>query len=447
MYKNRLFNRSRLRLAGYYASVTGIILGLSGLAVYEMTAQDHWRSLDQELNSLAGTIHDGVEPVLKQPGRIEPEVERFLPGLCVISLGCSETSTIHRNHILGATQQQGYYVQFLDLSQQLIARAGEEPYGLPFEQQTTRQYPLQDQQGNRYHQVSLQLKTFDGQPWGYLKVGRSLNDYDAHLLAIRTFLLLGLPVAMVLVGVAGWGLAGLAMEPVYQSYQQIQQFTADAAHELRTPISAIQATVETTLSDDDLTLSEAHSTLQTIERQNHRLSGLIQDLLLLSRMDIQAVLLRLQPCCLNDLINDLVEEFSGLAIAADILLTAEMGVNQQIFVLGDEEQLYRLIANLLSNAICYTPQGGQVTVILMQDNQYALIQVQDTGIGISVENQKRIFDRFYRVSSDRSRKTGGAGLGLAIAKAIAQAHQSEIQVQSSSNKGSVFSIRLLIKVT
>ena len=121
-------------------------------------------------------------------------------------------------------------------------------------------------------------------------------------------------------------------------------------------------------------------------------------------MDLQAVPLRLQPCCLNDL----VEEFSGLAIAADILLKTEMGVNQPIFVLGDEEQVYRLIANLLANAICYTPKGGQVTVSLVQDNQYALIQVQDTGIGISSENQRRIFDRFYRVVERSLKQNGGS---------------------------------------
>jgi signal transduction histidine kinase len=439
MNNNRLFNLSRLSLAGYYAGAMGLILGLCGIAVYEMTSQDHWRSLDQELHSLAGTLHDGLEPILQRPGRIEPDVQRLLPNLCVVATGCS-VSSIPRVHVLGATHQQGYYVQFFNLSKQLVATAGGNPVGLPFEQKTTRQQPLQDQQGNRYHQVSVKLKASDGQAWGYLKVGRSLDEYDAHLNAIQTFLLLGLPLAMLLVGGAGWWLAGLAMQPVYQSYQQMQQFTADAAHELRTPIAAIQATVETTLNEDDLTLAEARSTLQTIERQNHRLSRLVQDLLLLSRMDLQVAPPTSHFCCLNDLVSDLVEEFAGLAIAAGIVLQAELRVRQPVYVAGDEEQLYRLVANLVRNAIDYTPAGGMATVILEQNHHATLIHVQDTGIGIAAEDQARIFDRFYRVSRDRSRKTGGSGLGLAIAQAIVQRHHGSLQVQSQLNRGSTFTV-------
>lgn len=442
MYKNRLFNRSRLQLAGYYAGVMGGILGLCGIAVYEMTSQDHWRSLDQELTSLAGTLHDGLEPILRQPGRIEPEVQRLLPNLCLAATSCSQPDPISRVHVLSVTQQKGYYIRLLDLSGQLLATAGESAPGLPFQRLSSRQNPLQDQQGNRYHQVSLPLKTATGQPWGYLKVGRSLDDYDAHLNAIQTFLLLGLPVAMLLVGGASWWLASIAMQPVYQSYQQIQQFTADAAHELRTPVAAIQATIETSLNTDPLTLTEMANTLQTVERQNHRLSRLVQDLLLLSRMDLKAVSLNLRPCCLNDLVNDLVEEFAGLAIAAELWLKADIQVNQPVFVLGDEEQLYRSVANLISNAIHYTPAGGQVIVSLNQDSHQAVIQVQDTGIGIAPEDQQRIFDRFCRVSSDRNRKTGGAGLGLAIAQAIVQMHQGTLQVRSEVNQGSTFTICL-----
>lgn len=113
-------------------------------------------------------------------------------------------------------------------------------------------------------------------------------EYDHHLHTIQGFLVWGLPIVMIVVGGASWWLAGLAMEPVYRSYQQIQQFTADIAHELRTPITAIQATLETTLNAEP-NAEETHSTLQTLKRQNYRLSHLIHDLLLLSRMDLTTV--------------------------------------------------------------------------------------------------------------------------------------------------------------
>jgi signal transduction histidine kinase len=144
-------------------------------------------------------------------------------------------------------------------------------------------------------------------------------------------------------------------------------------------------------------------------------------------------------------VNDLVEEFSALALASNISLTADSQINTPITVLGSEEQLYRLVANLITNAIQYTSSGGKVIVHLKRDDHHALIQVEDTGIGIPPKEQVRIFDRFYRVNSDRSRHTGGAGLGLAIAQAIAQAHQGNIQVKSELGKGSIFTVQLPLR--
>ena len=444
MRNNRLFNLSRWRLASYYAGVMGLILGLCGLAVYEMTAQDHWQSLDQELNSLAGTLHDGLEPILHHPGQLEPEVYQLLPNLCLEQEPCQYLSTKDRRHILNASQKPGYYIRFLNLKGQLLAIAGENTPGLAFEKETTRQNPLVDQQGNRYHQVSLQLKTAIGQPWGYLKVGRSLVEYDHHLHTIQAFLIWGLPIAMVVVGVASWWLAGLAMEPVYFSYQQIQQFTADIAHELRTPITAIQATLETTLSTEP-SPEEAYNTLQILKRQNYRLTHLIQDLLLLSRMDLQQVnTSQFQVCCLNDLVSDLVEEFSGTAIAAGVKLSAQVRGDEPLWVRGEEEQLYRLVANLINNALHYTPAGGKVNITLEAHKQQAIIKVQDTGIGIAPAEQARIFDRFYRVDGARSRQQGGAGLGLAIAQAIAVKHGGALTVESELGQGSLFTVKLLL---
>ena len=149
-----------------------------------------------------------------------------------------------------------------------------------------------------------------------------------------------------------------------------------------------------------------------------------------------------QSCCLNDLIEDLLEGFSALAIAADLVLISEIQAPLPLIVSGDEEQLYRLVANLVMNAIQYTPAGGKVILRLLQEESAAVIQVQDTGIGIRFEHQQHLFDRFYRISSDRSRNTGGSGLGLTIALAIAKAHQGNLQVQSQPGQGSLFTLRL-----
>lgn len=451
MDKSKLFNLTRWRLAGWYTGVMGVILSLCGVAFYQMMAQAHWQALHQELESIAGTLHDGLEPVLQQPGRLEPRAEQLLPGLCLAGAeNCSWSSETAGRHVLGAVQQESYYVRFLDQSGRLVATVGQQPHGLPSSNGSEWQ-TLQDHRGDRYHQISLLLKTANHSPWGFMQVGRSLREFDNHLANTRFMLLLGLPVTLLLVGGASWWLAGLTMRPVYQSYEQIQQFTADVAHELRTPLAAARAAVESAL-ETDLSRLEARSTLQAVERQNSRLSQLVQDLLLLSRMDLQGPIYKPQLCCLNVLIADLVDEFEALAIAAEVLLTADIRVPDSLSVSGDEEQLYRLLANLVTNAIQYTPKGGKVSILLDRDQSHAVIQVQDSGIGIPEEEQSRIFDRFYRVNRDRSRYTGGSGLGLAIALAIAQSHHGSIQVKSQSAPqagppGSTFTVLLPLRET
>ncbi|MGH8000616.1 MAG: sensor histidine kinase, partial [Brasilonema sp.] len=234
-------------------------------------------------------------------------------------------------------------------------------------------------------------------------------------------------------------------------------FTADAAHELRTPLAATGATVESVLMVPQLDETEVRDILQTIQRQNQRLTTLVADLLLLARLDRQPIPMR-HECCLDEMISDLVEEFAAMAKlqqgadplranALHIELTSSIRVHQPLKIIGHSEQLYRLISNLIINAIQYTPQGGRITVVLDSSDYYAVIQVEDTGIGIPQTELSRIFDRFYRVNSDRSRSTGGSGLGLAIAKAIVQAHHGNLNVQSELGKGSTFTILLPFDIT
>ncbi len=443
MHQNRVFNLTRWRLAAWYAGVMGIILSASGLAIYFVMDWVHWQALHQELQSVAGTLHDGLEPQLKQPGKLEPGVEQLIPGLCVVGKPCVPlyTATMPDRHILGAVHQEGYYVRMVTPSGRVIATLEDRPLQLPVQTRPLWQ-TVQDAAGDRYHHISLDLKTESGRLWGYIQVGRSLQDFDHHLASTRLVLLTGLPLVLLLTTAVSWWLAGRAMQPIYRSYRQIQQFTADAAHELRTPLAASRATLEVALQQPQISDPESRNTLQTLERQNLRLSQLVQDLLLLSRMDSQEEAQKHHPCCLNDMVSDIVEEYAGWAIAANVLLLSKVDVKHPIFVAGDEEQLYRLLTNLVTNAIQYTPSDGKVTIHLTQDEFRATVQVQDTGIGIAVAHQPRIFDRFYRVTPDRSRQTGGSGLGLAIAQTIAQAHDGTLQVQSEPGKGSLFTLRL-----
>jgi signal transduction histidine kinase len=297
---------------------------------------------------------------------------------------------------------------------------------------------LRDRNGIIYHVHIMELSTVNGQPWGYLQVGRSLQKFDDYMTSLHLLIAFGIPLAMLLIGGASWWLSGIAMQPIYQSYERMQRFTLDASHELRTPVAAIQATLEVALSEEDV----KPSTLQTLKRQSDRLSQLARDLLLLARLDDSASTKAWETVSLNELIQDLEEELASLAIAQSIDLSSQIKTPQTLYVQGNPEQLYRLISNLIQNAIKYTPAQGRIVVELLRDKTNAVITVQDSGSGISETDLTHIFDRFYRVKSDRDRKTGGVGLGLAIARAIVLAHRGQIQVESKLGQGTTFSVRL-----
>ncbi|MFN6560483.1 MAG: two-component system sensor histidine kinase RppB [Nostoc sp. ChiSLP01] len=445
----RLFSKTRWQLATWYAVVMALILSLCGFVIYEVIIDAYVVSINRELESVAGTLHDVIEPSLKQPGLTEPVFQKVLPNICLVQSSCStqnilsKSQSIHREHGIFSPvyKDKQYYIRFLDVSGRLIAVAGFQEDELPPTVLPQVWQTLKDLQGNRYSQKSLVLHTQDNRDWGYIQVGRSLNDLDSRLAALKLILALGLPITVLLVGGSSWWLAGLAMRPIDRSYKQMQQFTSDASHELRTPLAAINATVET-LFDMEYLPQEARDILASIQRQNYRLAELVQDMLLLSRLEQHTLATQQVHCCLNILINDLIEEFSALAAAASLQITSLVLYKELLYVMGDEDQLLRVLSNLIANAIQYTPAGGYVTIILKRSNGHAVIEVQDTGIGIASHEQKRIFDRFYRVDSDRSRSTGGSGLGLAIAQAIVQAHRGSIQVQSQVGKGSTFIVQL-----
>jgi signal transduction histidine kinase len=423
----------------------GSILGLLGIGVYKAIESAHLIAVDRELESVAGTLHDSLELKLTRLGSIDPIIYQLLPNLCQINTSCKpQDNNSQYRHILSVVGKGEYYARFYDRSGNLVAIAGDYPQELKPDFNATYWQKLQDSKNNTYHQISFILHTKSQQDWGYFQVGRSLKNIEKYLNNVAIILKIGLPIALSLVAIASWYLAGLAMQPIYRSYRQIEQFTADAAHELRTPLAAIQATIESYLSSD-LEPKEANQILDRLDRDNRRLIQLVAGLLLLSRFDRQSITACFQPCCLNDIVNDLVEELDILAIQHRVTLNADLRVKKEISVLGNCDQLYRLVYNLIINAIQYTPEGGNITVSLYCRENNAFITVKDTGIGIAPEQQKKIFDRFYRVDDDRSRHTGGSGLGLSIASAIAKLHRGSLKVQSQIGKGSIFILRLSLK--
>jgi len=232
---------------------------------------------------------------------------------------------------------------------------------------------------------------------------------------------------------------------IEQAFIRVTQFTADASHELRTPISLIRTEAEIALrrSRGDAEYREA---LRHILLEAERTSALVEELLSLARADSGRETLRISSVHLSTIVRVVSEQWRELMAARNLTFTCDP-TDEELAVLGDRNALQRLLTVLLDNAAKYTPAPGTVELHLELKGELAAIRVSDSGIGIALEDQPKIFDRFYRADKARSRNLEGAGIGLAIAQWIVQQHKGSITVQSSPAKGSTFLVQLPLQAT
>ena len=228
-------------------------------------------------------------------------------------------------------------------------------------------------------------------------------------------------------------------ERLQRAFESQRRFVGDAAHELKTPLTAMKGNMEVGLQRERST-EEYRDLLSTSLGQVERLVRLVKSLLTLTQFSGEHLPIDLKPVQMEPLIKELVSELSILAEDKGCLFTSHIQEVPQ--VLGDAGQLKQLVINLLDNAIRHTPQGGSVSVKLQSSANQVQIKVEDTGSGIATEHLPHIFERFYRADRARDRESGGTGLGLAIAKEIALAHNGTINVRSEAGQGSVFTVNL-----
>ncbi|HEX4342782.1 MAG TPA: ATP-binding protein, partial [Verrucomicrobiae bacterium] len=222
------------------------------------------------------------------------------------------------------------------------------------------------------------------------------------------------------------------------SFAQQQQFTSDAAHELRTPVSVILTQTQTALNRERSSV-EYRETIEACQRSAQRMRRLIVSLLELARLDAGQEQMKRMKFDLAATVRDNVELTQPLADERGIKILTELA---PVECLGDSERLGQVITNLLTNAIQYNRIGGQLKLALKKENELAVLTVSDTGIGISPENLSHVFERFYRGDKSRSGSNGHAGLGLAICKAVVEAHGGTIEVSSEPEQGTTFTVRL-----
>jgi heavy metal sensor kinase len=230
------------------------------------------------------------------------------------------------------------------------------------------------------------------------------------------------------------------LDRIESAFLRVTQFTADASHELRTPISLIRTEAELALRRSRGE-AEYKESLRHILLEAERTTALIEQLLSMARADSGRETLHLQPVDLRQTLRSVVDGWQQVATIRNLQFSAKID-SSEFYVLGDEMLLRRLADILLDNAFKYTSSPGSVFLLLEAKGGSAVILVQDSGVGIEEEDQSKIFERFYRVDKARSREQGGAGLGLAIAQWIVTQHRGSIGVQSHPGHGTTFRVEL-----
>ena len=223
------------------------------------------------------------------------------------------------------------------------------------------------------------------------------------------------------------------------SFESQKQFVQDASHELRTPIAIAQTNIEVVEMEEKATTADYERLMEVLKLSLERMNRLSDQLLLLSEGSQDQA--KWSVVDMASLLEEVTREFSANAAAAGVGLELE-SAPEEMLVRGDSLYLKQAIINLVDNAIKYNRPEGTVKVLAQVEDSQLVLQVQDSGIGISQADQQRIFDRFYRVDKSRSRSQGGSGLGLAIVKKIVEGHGGTISVESAPGEGSTFRIML-----
>ena len=334
--------------------------------------------------------------------------------------------------------------QWFDTQKRLIEQQGDPNYAptLPFNAERTVQT-----QSDKIKLLIVTLPIVENNSRrliGHIRLSESLEEIDETIARLDVGLAAGAFVALFLSGLGSGWLNRQAMQPIEESFKRLKQFTADASHELRSPLMAISTNAEVALTYSDGMRKSDGEKFQAISMATDQMSQLTEDLLLLTRAD-KVSSFESKKIDLTTLLIGSVNLYRPQAQTKQIELKAE--IENDLCLIGDEAKLARAFTNLIQNAIQYTPANGEVEVTGNRIGQELLVNIEDTGIGIASEHLDSVFDRLWRADRSRSYYKGGSGLGLAITQAIIYSHKGTITVTSQVDIGSCFTVSLPMAFT
>ncbi len=481
----------RLRLAVWYASLLAAILAVTLILSYGYHSTSHYEDVDR---FLGGTAIHVLSHLRSDGGDYSIDATTALPPVDEFASQDIYVRIYDAQGVRLAASSNAGHQPDIDPRQVAATPRGATDEGvlswLVRPLVNLRKPSLVDEgsfltvtnpQGSRTRLYAVPIKA-GGVTRGYLEAGDSLEWLDQSMARLRWVLatMAGLGVLFALLG--GWAIAGSALRPVStmvgtaraialsrgfsrrlpdlgrrdelgqlaatfnemltsldEAYKAQQRFVADASHELRAPLTAIQGNLELLERAAQMSDQERAETLSYLRKEAQRMGRLVGDLLVLARADAGQGI-KMQPVELDRLLVETFQDARRLAPGRKISLLDL----DQIQVQGDPDRLRQLLVILVDNALKYTPDEGELQLALRTQQGSAVITVSDTGIGIASEDLPHIFERFYRADKARSREQGGTGLGLAIAQWIVERHGGHVEVESTAGEGSTFVIRLPI---
>ena len=439
----------RAKITLWYTGILLFLLGIFSIFIYLMTRRVMYQSSKDLIKAHAEQVASSIE----------------------VENGHVSTVELHDLSISGT------YIAVYDKDGKLIAGTEVHPKiaKLPRKMGYVRRIELNE---NPWLIYDLEVKN-DDRVIAWIRANRSLSSVNETLDKLKVMILIGIPLSLLIAAFGGIFLAKRALLPIDQitrtareigqgdltkrlhlprikdevgrlvmvfdemldrleaSFKRERQFTSDASHELRTPITVISAQAEEALAKKR-NEEEYREALQVILIESKKMGQIITQLLTLTRGDLNRYKAEMENIDLGIICEEVVGEMKDIAQKVRVKLMYE-GV-ERLIIKADQALITRLLINLIENAIKYNHEEGWVKVILSSRENYAEIKVVDNGVGISKEHIPHIFDRFYRVNEARSRD--GTGLGLSIVKWIVDLHKGEIKVNSELNKGTTFTVIL-----
>jgi len=410
----RLSMRAKLTIS--YAAALLVVLSVFGAYVLWQQGRVAMRRVDGDLEAFADTLANLVQEELAELGDAREAAEE--------ASGIMATS--------------GRALAILDARGDVLAASWAgltPPNPLPTADSGPRVRTVETASGPwRVHTQRQAL----GETTVVLLVAGPLADVRREQREALEAMLIGIPTVLLLAAGGGIYLAAVGIRPITEALRIQRQFTADASHELRTPVSVVRAAADVALSREHRDEGEYRETLSIVGSQARRMTRLVDDMLVLARADAGAYPLRPVDFYLDEVIAECCRAVDVLA--AERGVTIRSSGAQEIPYRGDEDLLRQLVLNVLQNAVQHSPPGGSVAIDVERDAAAVKMRVTDTGAGVPPEDEQRIFDRFVQL--DPSRRGQGTGLGLPIARWIAEAHHGTLVLERSGAGGSTFCVSL-----